>query len=298
MTRRSLLSVSALGLFIVAGTRQMSAQIAPTHENPFFSPSPLFDQAPPFDKIHNEDYQPAFEAGMKRHLAEIEDIANQTAAPTFVNTIEAMERSGALLIRVSKVFGAVTAANTNDTLQHVEEEENPKLAAHNDAIHLNDKLFQRIKTIYDHRKNAKLTAEQQFLVEHYYREFVKAGALLDEVGKTKLRALNQEESQLTTRFQNRLLGATKAGGLVIRDRTQLDGMSDGEIAAAAEDAKLRGLTDAWVIPLQNTTLQPAQVSLKNRAVRQQLFTASTQRAEHGDSNDTRETVRRLAQLRA
>jgi peptidyl-dipeptidase Dcp len=276
----------------------MSAQATPARENPFFTASPLFDQAPPFDKIRNEDYQPAFEEGMKQHLAEVDAIANQTSAPTFANTIEAMERSGVLLTRVAKVFSGVTSANTNDTLQKVAEEENPRLAAHSDAIHLNAKLFQRIKTIYDQRTTLGLTPEQQFLVEHYYRDFVKAGALLDDAGKTRLKALNQEESQLTTRFQNHLLAATKNGGLVIRDKAELNGMSDGEIAAAAEDAKVRGIANAWVIPLQNTTLQPAQISLNNRSVRQRLFEASTQRAEHGDSNDTREIVRRLAQVRA
>jgi peptidyl-dipeptidase Dcp len=266
--------------------------------NPFFAASTLQYQAPPFDRIHDTDYQPALEAGMKQQIAEIDAIANQSGPPTFDNTIVPMERSGALLTRVAKVFFAVTGANTDSTLQRIQVQEAPKLAAHSDAIYLNEKLFQRVKSIYDRRATLGLNAEQKFLVELYNRNFVRAGAQLAEADKAQLRALNQEESKLTTDFQNKLLAATKAGALVIDNQSDLDGFSEGEIAAAADAAKQRGLTGKWVIPLQNTTQHPAQASLKNRAVRQRLFTASTQRAEHGDSSDTRAIVKRLAQLRA
>jgi peptidyl-dipeptidase Dcp len=266
--------------------------------NPFFAPSTLPYQAPPFDRIHDADYQPALEEGMRQHLAEIETIANQAAPPTFENTIVAMERSGALLTRVGKVFYALTQANTDDTLQKVQEEEAPKLAAHNDAVYLNDRLFQRVKSVYDRRASLTLDPEQTRLVEQYYRGFVRAGALLSEADKTRLRALNQDESRLSTDFQNRLLAATKAGALVISDRAELEGLSEGEIAAAADAAHQRGLDGKWVIPLQNTTQHPAQVGLKNRAVRQRLFEASIHRADRGDANDTRQDVQRLAEERA
>jgi peptidyl-dipeptidase Dcp len=266
--------------------------------NPFAAVSTLPYHTPDFSRIHNPDYAPAIEAGMKQNLAEIEAIANQTAAPTFDNTIVAMERSGELLTRVAKVFNAITSANTNDSLQKIQEDVAPKLAAHGDAIYLNDKLYQRVKTIYDNRNSLGFTVEQKSLVELYNRNFVRAGANLAESDKVKLRALNQEESKLTTDFQNRLLAATKAGALVIDNVADLDGMTPDAIAAAADAAKQRGLTGKWVIPLQNTTQHPAQPSLKNRAVRQRLFIASTTRAEHGDANDTREIVKRLAQLRA
>jgi len=266
--------------------------------NPFLERSTLLYQAPPFDRITNADYQPALEEGMKRHLAEIEQIANQSAPPTFDNTIVAMERSGELLTRVNKVFNAIISANTNDTLQKVQEDISPKLAEHSDAIFLNDRLFQRVKTIYDHRTSLTLTPEQLYLVEHTYRTFVRSGALLSESDKTKLRALNQEESKLTTDFQNKLLAATKTGALVIDDSAQLKGLGEGEIAAAAEAAKERGLPGKWVIVLQNTTQQPDQALLANRSVRERLFRASTQRAEHGDTNDTRAIVLRLYALRA
>ncbi len=266
--------------------------------NPFAAASTLQYQAPPFDRIKDADYQPAMEAGMRQQIAEMEAIASQSAAPTFDNTIVPMERSGALLTRVAKVFNAVTGANTDDTLQHIQEVVAPKLAAHSDAIYLNGALFQRVKSIYDRRDALGFNPEQKFLVELYYKNFIRAGAQLAEADKTRLRALNQEESKLTTDFQNKLLAATKAGALVLDSPTQLDGLSDGEIAATVEAAKSRGLTGKWVIPLQNTTQHPAQASLKNRAVRERLFIASTTRAEHGDSTDTRDIAKRLAQLRA
>jgi peptidyl-dipeptidase Dcp len=266
--------------------------------NPFAAPSTLPYQAPDFTKIHDSDYEPAFIAGMAQNIAEVDAIANQTSAPTFDNTILELEKSGALLTRVAKVFNAITGANTNDSLQAIQERVAPKLAAHSDAIFLNDKLYQRVKSIYDRRDALGLNQQQKALVEYYNRNFVRAGANLAEADKAKLRELNQEESKLTTDFQNRLLAATKAGALVIDDVKLLDGMSAGEIAATEAAAKQRNLTGKWVIPLQNTTQHPAQASLKNRAVRERLFRASTMRAEHSDSNDTRDLVKRLAQLRA
>ena len=267
-------------------------------ENPFFHASTLPFQAPPFDRISDADFQPAIEEGMRQQLAEVDSIANQSAPATFDNTIVAMERSGTLLTRVSRVFFALTQANTNDALQAVQKEEAPKLAAHRDAINLNGKLFQRIQHLYDERDRLGLDAEQKYLVEEYYRDFVRSGALLSEPDKARLRELNQEESKLRTEFQNRLLAATKAGAVVVDDESLLDGLSAGDSAAAAAAAKQRGLDGKWVLSLQNTTQQPAQASLTDRALRERLFTASTQRAEHGDSDDTREIVKRLAPLRA
>jgi peptidyl-dipeptidase Dcp len=279
----------------VNGTANGSVGLSPS--NPFYAASTLPFQVPPFDKIKNSDYQPAIEAGMKQQLAEVDAIANQSAAPTFDNTIIPMERSGTLLARAAKTFNAITSANTDSILQGIQEVVSPKLAAHNDAIYLNAKLFQRVKSIYDRRDALGLNPEQKFLVEQYHRNFIRAGAQLSEADKTKLRALNQEEATLSTDFSNKLLAATKAGALVLDNVAQLDGLSEGEIATAAEAAKSRGLTGKWVIPLQNTTQHPAQASLKNRDVRQRLFIASTQRASHSDSNDTRGIIQRLATLR-
>ena len=267
-------------------------------ENPLFRRSPLQYEAPPFDRIHIADFQPALEEGMKQNLTEITQVAEQSAPPTFENTIIAMERSGPLLTRSASVFFMLTGANTNDTLQKIDSDVSPKLAAHRDAIYLNGRLFGRVKSIYDRRDALGLDADQKFLVERYYRDFVRAGALLSEADKTRMRALNQEEAKLGTDFDHKLLAATKVGALVIDDKTQLAGLSDAEIAAAAEAAKTRGLEGKWVIVLQNTTQQPAQASLSNRAVRQRLFEASIHRADRGDTNDTRAIIRRLAQLRA
>jgi peptidyl-dipeptidase Dcp len=275
------------------------APITPTADtNPFLQPSPLPFQAPRFDRIHDADYQAALETGMRAQLAEIDSIVGQGATPTFDNTIVALERSGSLLGRVAKVFSAVTGADTDDTLQRIETEEAPRLAAHHDAIYMNDPLFQRVRRIYDRRDSTGLDPEQRELVEHYYRDFVRAGALLSQTDKARLRALNREEAQLTTDFQNRLLAATKAGAVVVEDSSQLAGLGEGEIAAAAAAAAQRGLRGRWVLPLQNTTQQPAQAALQERALRRRLFFASTERAEQGDSNDTRAVIRRLARLRA
>ena len=295
-----------LALGLAAGCAHAGPGTAPTAatpkaavtENPFFQVSTLPYQAPRFDRIKDADYQPALEEGMTRELAEVQAIANQAAAPTFDNTIVPLERSGELLDRVGSVFGAVSQANNNDELQRIQREEAPRMAAHSDAIHLDAQLFARIRTIYENRDAAGLTPEQKMVVERYYRDFVRSGAQLSEEDKVKLRALNQEESKLGTEFRQRLLAGTKAGALVLDDVKQLDGLSEGEIAAAAAAAQQRGLAGKWVLVLQNTTQQPAQASLRDRSVRQRLFEASTLRAEHGDANDTRAIVARITQLRA
>ena len=268
----------------------------PPRANPLLERSTLQYQAPPFDKITDADYQPAIEEGMKQQIVEVEKIANSADAPTFENTLEALERSGALFVRSSKIFGAIAQANTNDTLQKIQEDLAPKIAAHQDAIALNPKLFARVQAVYDAR--SKLDPEQKTVVEHYYRNFVRAGAKLSVADQDKLKELNKEESSLSTLFANKLLAATKAGALVVDNKDALAGFSDGDIAAAEEAAKDRKLDGKYVVALQNTTQHPAQVSLTNRATREQLFKASINRAEHNDDNDTRATIQRLAQLRA
>jgi peptidyl-dipeptidase Dcp len=269
-----------------------------THANPFFTASTLPYQAPPFDKIKDSDYQPAIEEGMKRQLEEIRTIADNPEPPTFENTYVAMEKSGVMLDRVMAAFNAVTGANTDDTLQKVQEDEAPKLAAHQDAIYLNDTLFKRVEAVYDQRDSLKLDPESKRLVEVVYGNFVRNGAKLSDTDKTRLKALNKEESTLSAAFVNKLLAATKDAALVVDDKAKLAGLSDAEIATAAQAAKERHLDGKWVIPLQNTTQQPLLSQLSDRATRKALFEASWNRAEHGDANDTRKTIERLAQLRA
>ena len=265
--------------------------------NPFFSESPLPFHAPPFDKIKDSDYAPAIEEGMKNQLAEIDAIANNPAAPTFANTLEAMERSGALLTRVTKVFFNLTTANTSDTLQKIKADEVPKLAAHSDTIFLNARLFARVKALYESRDSLKLDPESRYLIERYYKTFVRSGALLSEADKETLRGLNQEEAKLTTKFEDDVLAETNSGAVVIDNKADLEGLGENDIAAAAERAKELKLDGKWVIALQNTTQQPALTFLKNRVVRERLFQASVSRGNHGGENDTKAIVARLAQLR-
>ena len=274
-----------------------SAEPAFGPSNPFYSESTLPFHAPPFDKIHDDDYQPAIEAGMAKHREEMDVIANNPAAPTFDNTIVAMEKTGQLFERAMLAFNAVTSANLNPTLQKVQEIEAPKLAAHNDAIYLNPKLFQRVKAIYEQRKSLKLDPESLRLVEHYYKQFVHSGANLSDADKTALKKLNEEESTLSQAFTSKLIAATKDAALVVKDKSALAGLTDAQIAAAAEAAKNRKV-EGYVIPLQNTTQQPDLANLQDRATRQTLFENSWNRAERGGDSDTRDTVSRLAELRS
>src|SRR6266853_1753230 len=284
----------ALCLFVM----QYAPRPAATAANPFFTESVLPFHAPPFDRIKDSDYPPAIEAGMKGQLTEIEAIADNSAPPTFPKTLEAMERSGQLLTRVTKVFSNLSQSNTNDTIQKIKSEEAPKLAAHSDAIYLNAKLFTRVKSLYDRRDALKLDRESRFLIERYYKAFVRAGANLSEADKTILRGLNQEEAKLTTQFEEDVLAETNNSAVVVDNKAELDGLSEADIANAAERAKERGLTGKWVLELQNTTQQPAISSLTNRALRERLLKASVLRGNHGGPNDTKAIVVRLAQLRA
>ncbi len=272
-----------------------TAEFGPS--NPFYAPSTLPFHAPPFDKIKDEDYQPAIEAGMAVQQAEIQTIADNPAPPTFDNTIVAMEKSGRLFDRALAAFEGVTGANTNPALQKVETVEAPKRAAHHDFIYLNTKLFARVAAIYKQRATLQLDPESLRLIERTYDQFVHAGANLPEADKAELRKLNEEISSLSNAFNTKLLAATKDGAYVTTDKTALAGLSEARIAAAAQAAKDRKVA-GFVIPLQNTTQQPDLASLSNRATRQAIFEHSWNRAERGDANDTRDTIAHLAQLRA
>jgi peptidyl-dipeptidase Dcp len=266
--------------------------------NPFYAPSTLPFHAPAFDKIKNSDFKPALEAGMQQQMAEISKIANNPAPPTFQNTLVALEKSGQLLARVNYVFNLLTGANTNPELQSVQDVVAPEQAAVQDAIYLNSKLFKRVETIYNERAKLNLDPESAHLIEYYYRQFVLAGARLSDADKTTLKQLDEEEASLTTNFVNHLLAATKAGALIVDDKTQLDGLSEGEIDGLAQNAKANNEDGKWRISLQNTTQQPLLQSLTNRDMRQKLFMASWTRTEKSDSNDTRKTIVRIAEIRA
>ncbi len=269
-----------------------------TASNPFYEQSNLPFQAMPFDKIKNEDFVPAFEAGMKDKLDEIQKIADNPEAPTFDNTFLALEKSGRLLTRVSNAFFLLSGANTNPDLQKIEEEMAPKLAALSDAQYLNTKLFQRVDTLYSTREQLKLDPESKRLVEYYHENFILAGAKLSEDKKNQLKKLNEEEASLSAKFNNQLLAGTKDAAMVISNQAELAGLSQGDLDAAKQSAESNKLTGKWYFPLQNTTQQPELQSLSNRDTRHKLFEASWTRTEKSDANDTRKTISRIAQLRA
>ena len=283
---------------LTSATALVSLSAFPALAGPFDQPSSLPRQAPDFPHHQDRDYQPAIEEGMRQQLAEMDAIAGNPAAPTFDNTLVAMEKAGRMLSRVQSVFGQVTQANSNDTLLRVRREEAPKLAAHNDAIYLNAKLFARVKAVYDQQATLKLDPEGRQLLKVTYERFVHAGANLSETDKAKLRDMNKRLATLQTGFAQKVLSGTKAGALVVDDKAKLAGLSDAEIAAAAEAAHARGLDGKWAIPLQNTTQQPALADLADRDTRAKLFDNGWMRNEKGDANDTRATLTELAQLRA
>jgi len=301
-TRNILSQISTL---MTAGAVALTASTLPAQtatpafgpENPFYAASPLPFHAPLFDKIKDADYQPAIEAGIAQKIEETRAIADNPAEPTFENTIVAMEKSGQLISRVMMVFNGVTGANMNPVLQKVQDAEAPKLAAMQDAIYLNAKLFQRVQKIYAKRNSLHLDAESLRLVEYDYQQFELAGARLSDADKAELKKLNEEEANLSTAFTSKLLAATKDGAYATQDRSALAGLSDTQLAVAAETAKERKV-EGWVLSMQNTTQQPLLQSLSNRATRQALFEKSWNRAERGDANDTRDTIARLAELRA
>jgi peptidyl-dipeptidase Dcp len=290
---------------IVAGTIALTSGSLPSRAgaasfgpaNPFYAPSTLPFHAPPFDRIKDEDYQPAIEAGMAQQLAEIRRIANNPAPPTLANTFAAMEKSGRLLDRALAAFRGVSEANTNPILQSAKTALAPKSAAHQDAIHLNKKLFDRIAAVYARRGTLGLDPESLRLVEVTYDEFVHAGAKLSDADKAQLKKLNEEASTLSNDFSTRLLEATKAAAFATPSRAALAGLSEAQVSAAAQAAQSRK-AEGYVTPLQNTTQQPALASLSVRETREAIFQNSWNRTERGDGNDTRAAIARLAQIRA
>jgi peptidyl-dipeptidase Dcp len=268
-----------------------------TATNPFYVASTLPFQAPPFDKIEDAHYLPAIEVGMAAQRIEMDAITNNPAAPTFDNTLVAMERSGQLLSRALYAFGAVTGANTSPALQEIKTTVAPRLAAHHDAIYLSAALFQRVSTLYNQRESLGLDPESSRLLETYYDGFVHSGSNLDEVAKTRLKQLNEEGSTLSTAFITKVLAAAKETLYVTQDLSALDGLSEAQLASASELAKARNL-GGWALTIQNTTQQPVFDCLKNRATRQAIFELAWARTQAGSPNDTTGIIARLAQLRA
>ena len=266
-------------------------------ENPFLNLSTLPFHLPPFDRIKDADYLPAFEEAMRAELDEVAAITSNPKEPDFENTIVALERSGQYLKRVSTTFSNLNECNTNDEMQQIDREMSPKLAAHEDEILLDAALFARVDSVYKRRAGLKLDSESQQLLERYYIRFARAGAELSAQGKARLKTLNTQISTLTTQFKQNVLKATKEGAVVVDSADQLDGLSNGQIGAAASAATARGLSGKWLITLQNTTSQPALAQLKNRALRERLYRASIERATSGAA-DNAPVIAQLVKLRA
>lgn len=265
--------------------------------NPFLHHSTLPYQAPQFDQIDVQHYRPAFDEGVRQKREEIAGIVQNPQRPDFANTLLALEQSGALLTRVTSVFFAMTAAHTNDELQRLDEEFSAELASLANDIYLNSALFARVENVWQRRSSSGLDSESIRLLEVVYQRFVLAGACLNETDKARLKALNTESATLTSQFNQRLLAANKSGAMVVDDVRHLDGLSTEEIAVAAETAREKGLEARWVIPLLNTTQQPALAVLRDRQTRENLFTRAWTRAENNDANDTRAIIQRLVEIR-
>ncbi|MBL0045777.1 MAG: M3 family metallopeptidase [Flavobacteriales bacterium] len=300
--KTSISSLAFLPVALAIGCGETAAPVEKTATavmtNPLAAKSTLVFQAPVFDKLTDADYRPAIEAGMKKQLDEVDAIVSNKEPATFENTIVAMEKSGLDLTRASKIFFNLTSSATNDSLQAVKADLAPKLSAHGDAITLNEGLFARVKAVYDARMSAGLDPVQVRLAERYYARFLRAGALLSGSAKEEWKKLNEEEANLSTKFQDNILKDRSAAAIIVDKKEELDGMSEEGIAAAAEAAKAKGQEGKWLIDILNTTTQPVLSSLKNRELRKRIYQASISRNGHGGEFDNKSIVARLAQLRA
>lgn len=267
-------------------------------DNPFFTPSELPFEAPDFSVIENEHFIPAFEEGIKQQLQEMDKIANNPEAPTFENTIVAMEKTGQLLDRVQSVFYNLTSAHTNDEIQDIQAEMAPKFAAHSDDIFLNKKLFERVETLYQNSENLELDKASQKLLKDTRRAFVRSGAQLTDDEQARIREINERMSTLTTKFQENLLELYKERAVVIDDVDLLDGLSEGRIAAAKETAEERGHEGKYLLSISNTTRVPVLTSLNNRDIRQKVWEASAYRGiGEDDGIDNRPIILEIMNLR-
>lgn len=266
--------------------------------NPFFTESSLYLKLPPFDKIKNEHYAPAFEKGMLEHRLEIEKIANNPAPVSFENTLVAMETSGELLDRVATVFFSLLSANTNSDMEALVAELSPKLSAHSDEIRLNDKLFKRIEFLHVNKKALGLDSESIRLINETYKDFVSAGAKLSADEKETLKKYNAEIATLQTQFNQNVKNEVNKSAIIIDSVEELDGLSDGQIAAAKQAAISRDLPKKYVLPLLNTSGQPSLSNLNNRALRERILKTSLARGSSGGEYDNTEELTRIAFLRA
>src|SRR5713101_4082203 len=282
----------------IIGATQITAMFATESDNPLINESALPYHYPDFDKLKDENFVPAIEAGMREQLNEIDPIANSSEKPTFENTIVAMERTGRLLDRAQRTFSNLNACDTNPTRQKIEKEMAPKLSAHRDQIFLTPKLFARVQELYDKRDKLGLDPESAYLLERYYKDFVRAGAKLSDADKEKLKKINAELATLQTQFEQNVLKERNASSLVVDKKEDLAGLSDSQMATLSNAAKAEHKEGKFVIQVQNTTGQPLLGSLENRQLRERIMRTSLGRNSKGGEFDTRNVVLRTAQLRA
>src|SRR2546423_1325051 len=299
-TQSALCAVLAMTHIVVIS---VTAQTPPVQNsnvegNPLLTESSLPYHVPPFDKIKDDHFVPGMEEGMRAQLKEVETVANSSEKPTFDNTIVALERTGRLLDRAGRTFSNLNACNTNPTLQKIETEMAPKLSAHEDAIHLNAKLFARVQELYLNRDKLSLDPESAYLLERYYKDFVRAGAKLSDTDKEKLKKINTELATLQTQFEQDVLKEKNASSVVVDRKEELAGLSDNQMASVAAAAKAEHKDGKFVIQIQNTTGQPLLGSLQNRQLRERIMRTSLERNSKGGEFDTRNVVLRTAQLRA
>ncbi|HWS78865.1 MAG TPA: M3 family metallopeptidase [Thermomonas sp.] len=292
------IATALAGCATTAPVAQEATMPTPAYSGPFAAPSTLDLNYPRFDQIQDGDFAPAFDAGMAAQLKEIEAIANNPAAPTFQNTIVAMEKTGLLLDRATNVFFNLVGTDKNDARDKLQSDYAPKFSAHRDAIALNPALFARIKALHDARATLGLDAVDLRLLEKRYTDFVRAGAALSEAQKARIREINTEMSKLGTQFSQNVLAEVNDSAIVVDTRAELAGMSDEQVAAAAEAAKARGMEGKYVIALLNTTGQPAEAQLDNRALRERLHKASVARGSRGGKFDNTAIVSKVLKLRA
>ena len=291
LTRAGLLT----GLALAACTLPA---FAADRANPLLTESPLPFHYPQFDQIQETDFAPAYEQGMAEELREVDAIARNPEAPTFDNTVVALERSGRLLDRVDRIFSNLNGTVTTPGLQAIEKAMAPKLAAQSDAIHLNAALFARIEKLYAARDSLGLDPESARLLWRYHQDFVRAGAQLSDTDKAKLKTMNAEIASLMAVFSQNVLKESNASAILVDTRAELDGLSDAQIAAAASAAKVAGHDGKFLLRLVNTSGQPPLAQLTHRALRERIMAASLARGSHGGEFDNRETVARLVRLRA
>ena len=267
-------------------------------DNPFYTESTQPYQLPPFDRIDESHFFPAFERGMAEQLAEVSAISEQITPPTFENTLVPLERSGVLLNRVAATFFNLSSADTNEALDQIRAEVAPMLASHTDQILLNGRLFDRVSSLYEQGETLGLNDESLRLVERHYVDFVRAGALLSEAEQQRMQEINGEMAALQTTFTQNVLDGVNAAAIVVDDHDQLAGLPEGQVAAAAAAATSRGLDGKYVIALLNTSGQPPLSALDNRSLRERIMRGSLARGSEDGEYDNREVITRLAELRA